>query len=416
MTFSYRFQKTYLLPLAAALLLVPIVAAQGFLDQLLSPFGGLDVPGAYARYWGIIDFLIYALLFTGIAHVTVGKRFEGRGGRAITAAVALIFTVSLLLVERQMGFNIGSFGPLAGAIVVVMVGMTLYTGIRQLGGGHMASGSIAFIATYFSVRAVTPQLFEWLATAAPFVHAALVVALLVAIWRLVGAFWPSPAKVVKETAAKGIEEAKEAVREVFPTPKMEEEQEMIKARLKPFTRRQKREHQAILADLKEMQAIVAEHRDSPYAVALIAKKLRNLRPKEHYIEARLAAVQALTKQLLKLDECVIARIKGEDPSKLTREKRRVIKKIWKDEKAKIKAETRLRAFEALATKFLAAFDRALDLAVASLKAGRPEECQKQLAEAIKTEIAAGRLLKRMERLEDELRMWTQVEEKVATPA
>ena len=56
---------------------------------------------------------------------------------------------------------------------------------------------------------------------------------------------------------------------------MEEEREMIRARLKPFTTRQRREHKAIPADLKEMQA--------------------------------------LTKQFLRLDERVIARIRGEDP-------------------------------------------------------------------------------------------------------
>ena len=34
------------LALAAALILIPTVAAQGFLDQVFGPFGGLDIAGA----------------------------------------------------------------------------------------------------------------------------------------------------------------------------------------------------------------------------------------------------------------------------------------------------------------------------------------------------------------------------------
>ncbi len=78
MILSIRTNTKIPLALAAALILMPTVAAQGFPDQVFGPFKGLDVAAAYARYSGIINFIIYALLFAGIAHVTVGKRFEGQ--------------------------------------------------------------------------------------------------------------------------------------------------------------------------------------------------------------------------------------------------------------------------------------------------------------------------------------------------
>ena len=91
MTLTVRANTRIPLALAAALILLPTVAAQGFsgeveastslVDQDFDPFAGLVVAGAYARYSGVIDFIIYALLFAGIAHVTVGRRFEGRGDR-----------------------------------------------------------------------------------------------------------------------------------------------------------------------------------------------------------------------------------------------------------------------------------------------------------------------------------------------
>ena len=387
------------LALAAALILMPTVAAQGFLDQVLGPFKGLDVAGAYVQYSGIIDFVIYTVLFVGIAHVTVGKRFQGRGGKAITVAVAMILTISLMIVQRQMGFNIGSFGPLAGGMVVLVLALTLYLTIRHMGAGHAASGSISFILTYFSIRAVTPGLFEWLAARVPFVHAAIAVALLVAIWSAGSALWPSSSKIVADTVARGVKETKLAARELFPMQDMRRERELIRAKLQPFTKQGRRESKAVVSDLKEMQGIVKEHQDSPYAVSLIAKKLAGIRPKQQDLEASLAGLQSLTTRFLQLDESVVARIKGKDFSKLSSAEQKLVGKVWKEEKAKINAEANLRALEAEARRLLARFDRTLNIAAASLRAGKPTESQRWLAEAIKLESAAGRMLRKMQKQE-----------------
>jgi hypothetical protein len=365
------------------------------------------------RYSGFIDFIIYALLFVSLAHLTIGKRFQGRGGKAITAAVGMMLTISLVVVEQRMGFNIASFGPLAAGIVVLMVAMTLFLGFRHLGAGHAASGSLALIAIYFSMRAITPQIFDWLAARMPFIHAVLAVALIIAIWRSAAALWPSRGKAVPETAARGLDMVRQVAKEVFPTNEMKKERGLIRARLEPFTRQERKEHSAVVSDLKDMQAIVKKHQDSPRAVALITKKLRDIRPKQHDLEARLASLQALTKQFLQLDESVVARIKGKDFSKLSRKEQKLVRKIWQEEKVKISAERSLQVLEAEAKKLLAALDQALNMAVASLQAGNPAECQKWLDKAVTTEALAGRTLKKMERLEKQLSVWTQVEEKIA---
>ena len=395
---------------------MPAAAAQNVLDDILGPFRGFDLAATYARYSGLVDFVIYALLFTALAHLTIGKRFQGRGGKALTVAVALIMTISLLAVERTMGFNIASFGPLAAGVVVILVAMTLYFGFRQLGASHVASASAALIAIYFSTRAVTPQLFQWLADKVPFIHAVLAIALLVAVWRLGAAAWPSGGKAAAETAARGLAGVKEAAREVFPTAEMRKERGLIKARLEPFTRQGRREHKAMASDLKEMQSIVTKHQDSPYAVSLMAKKIKDIRPKQHDLEVRLANLQALTKQFLRLDESVVARIKGKDFSKLSRKEQGLVRNIWLEEKAKINAERNLQVLESEAKKHLEGFGRAINMASASLRAGKPNECQMWLNGALKTEAAAGRLLKRMEKLEKELRMWTELQEKMAARA
>ena len=52
----------------------------------------LELSRWYTQYSWAIDSLIYLTLFAGIARVTVGQRFEGRGGVAISIATGLALT------------------------------------------------------------------------------------------------------------------------------------------------------------------------------------------------------------------------------------------------------------------------------------------------------------------------------------
>ena len=87
----------------------------------------------------------------------------------------------------------------------------------------------------------------------------------------------------------------------------------------------------------------------------------------------------------------------------------MVRKLWHEEKAKLSAETQLQTFETETAQLLRRFDQTLNMAASSLQAGKPTEAQKWLEQAIKTERASGRLLKKMQRLEKELRMWTEME-------
>jgi hypothetical protein len=245
----------------------------------------------------------------------------------------------------------------------------------------------------------------------PFIHAALAVALLVAVWCAASALWPSSSRIVRETVAAGVKETKLAAREVLPTNEMQRERSLIRTKLEPFTRMAGREHRAIASDLKKIRSIVRAHQDSPYARALIAKKLAEIRPREHNIRTRLAGLQALTKRFLKLDASVVARLKGKDLSKLSSTEQKLVTKIWQDEKQKIAAETKLQELETEARDLLAKFDDALSTAIRTLCDGYPAECQRRLDDAIKTEVGAQAVLKKVEQLEGQLRKWVELEAK-----
>jgi len=59
------------------------------------------------------------------------------------------------------GFRLANFGPVAAGIAVILVGMLIFGFIKHVGGNTVNSGIISFIITYFLIRSVTPELYEW---------------------------------------------------------------------------------------------------------------------------------------------------------------------------------------------------------------------------------------------------------------
>ncbi|MFC1606834.1 hypothetical protein ACFL47_02595 [Candidatus Latescibacterota bacterium] len=74
-----KFKLKWLLFIIGLLLFVVPVSAS-VVDDLFSPFDGVDFSQTYDQYSSIIDFIIYAIMFVGISQATLGKRFEGKGG------------------------------------------------------------------------------------------------------------------------------------------------------------------------------------------------------------------------------------------------------------------------------------------------------------------------------------------------
>lgn len=66
--------KITLFILVLLLIAIPIVSAN-MVDDLLSPLAGVDFSETYNSYSSIIDSFIYAILFFGLAQVTIGKYF-----------------------------------------------------------------------------------------------------------------------------------------------------------------------------------------------------------------------------------------------------------------------------------------------------------------------------------------------------
>lgn len=98
---------------------------------LHAPQHTLNIAAWHALYPHVFDGLVYLVIFTGIARVTVGRRFEGNGGKALTAAVGIALTVGAVTAARAYGLTLAGLAPMAWGLLLVVLSIACYDLLRQ---------------------------------------------------------------------------------------------------------------------------------------------------------------------------------------------------------------------------------------------------------------------------------------------
>jgi len=132
------------------------------LDTLLEPFKDIDIASTYQSHHLAFDFAIYLTLFLGLSQFVFSKKFPGKGGKAISIGIALALSTGMILFSAATGFSLARFGPVAAGILMVLLGLLFFSLIKQLGGNSVNAGLASFILTYFLMRAVSPELYQWM--------------------------------------------------------------------------------------------------------------------------------------------------------------------------------------------------------------------------------------------------------------
>lgn len=156
----------FLLTLLSA---IPAVDAQFnfglYFGRPLTFFGYLNFASFYDIYSMYIDALIFLLIFLGLGKVVFGVSAEGtereRGYKLMYIGLALLMTISLLVLESRMGFSILELlGPwtsliLLGFLIVATVGMvSAFTSNKwAITGFSLISALVLFdsFSSYFSL-------------------------------------------------------------------------------------------------------------------------------------------------------------------------------------------------------------------------------------------------------------------------
>ncbi len=383
------------------------IAKENPLEQILEPVRGFNIEEAYAEHSHFIDFVIYVFIFITIAKLTIGKRFEGRQGNILAGAVGVALAVSLALTEQKLGFSIRSFGPIAAIIITTFAGYIFFKAIFHISGGKTGSGAIAFVAVYLLTKAVNPVLFNWLADNAPFIHFVLGIAVIISIWHIFSLFIHKPDMSLNAIRIKSPEVLKKAA---HSAQEFISEGRVIKARLKKITKKERKQSNEIIADLKDMVNIIDEHGNTAQGRKLIAKNLQDIMPRQHDLVNKLTYLKNLDDWLKKFDIGKFKELK-ERYDKASKRKRGLIKKEILEQREKINIEQKIEALDLEIKKYQENFNYNLNMSVNYLNAGKLEEAKEWLYKAIECEKKTGSLLKNMQQLENVILKLTRVEVK-----
>jgi len=398
------------LPIILMAFAKPVLASSNPLDTLFSPLQNLDIANFYSLNHSWIDFFIFLCLFVSVAKLTIGRRFQGREGRILSAVVGLVLALSLSLAEMKMGFSIGSFGPIAAAIVIFLMGLVIFYLIRSVGAGFGPAGSLAFIITYFLIRATAPNFFLWIEENqwTGFVHLGLVIALIISFWKVTSAFL---SRGRMESWGRSLENSHDPALDLKPNMTMQkDEKSLIKRSLERVTKKGIKDAKEIVEDLKEMIRIVEEYGDTDKGKHLIAEKIKDIAPKENQILRQLAFLKELSEKIENFDLKSFRDFKARW-DKVPEKERDIAKEEILLEKRKILSEETLRKLESALEQYDKDFRYSLNMAVASLRSSQPSQARGWLSRALKSEEEALRSSQEMKGLEDQLLKLTKLEYK-----
>ena len=405
------------------LLCLPMIQADDFLAKAFRPLEGLDLGSFYEKHHPWVDFAVYLVLFVSLAQMTLGRRFGGREGRAVAIAIGLALAVALAAMERTMGFSLRSLGPLAAAVLLVIVGALIFYLARQMNLGISTSASVALVMVYFLVRATTPNFFLWLVNnqLAAWVNLVLVIAVMISLWNLATIAFGSRSANVSSVYSWG-DSLAQAAR--WPVPMSQagddlrlaereaQEAMVVKNRLGAITRKTVKDSQEIIADIQEMIRVIREFGHDTKARVVIAQRIRDIAPKEAAILRQLALLIDLDLRLEKFDWKSFRNLKARLDKAPLQERERVKQEILA-EKRKLISEERIKEFQKAFEKYDLNFRQCLKSAIDHLKTGLLAQSVDWLERAMKEEEEAMRVVQEMQAMENQLLKLTEIEGRVA---
>jgi hypothetical protein len=392
----------------AFLLSLSSIASANLFNEILQPLETSDFSDMYDAYSSIIDFIIYSILFIGLSQVSIGKRFESRGGKAMVVAIGLVLAIGLTISESYLGFNLRSFGPLAASIFIFFVGFVIFLGIRSAGMESIGAASITLVLTYFSIRSVSPSFFDWMISNEylSWLHSVILVAVLISVYKIFRLFFT---KKEESIGSKFDGSFKNHVSKPsnFLSHLKEEKDEMdfIKKKLEKITNEAGKDSEQIIKDLLELKKYIQEFGTSGKGRELISRKIESLITKEKQIHLRIKAIKDMIKRISNFDISIFENLQNEFKSLSVTEKNhaeKLIKVEWK----KLDVEKQLIKLEEAINQYDFSFRHNLELIIVSLRSNKLKNSIEQIDEAIISEKNLSSTFRQMKKLEKQVEYFT----------
>ena len=347
----------------------------------------------------MIDFFLFSAVFVAIARLTLEKSFPGKPGKALAVAVGLILALSLSLAERRFGFSIRAFSPIAIGIVVGLVGLVVFHLCRKAGAASPTAGSLALIIVYFSLRAVMPGFFAWVESNRwmSFVHALLLLAVFVALWRVIAGLFSSHHDRLGNLSA--------SIDHAGPSSEFEPERVsgkrelgLLKHRLSRFVRRGVKDSRRIIEELQEMIEIIREHGTDRKGMQLISRKLKEMQPKRHNLLRELDRIRKADKRLKQFNLSDMADLNARY-KRLSPEQKKRCQTQFIENRVKLNVETEMTRLAEESRSYQEHFTYSVEMAVKHLTAHDANGATGWLEKAVEQERTAEKLLEEILALE-----------------
>ncbi len=380
------------------------LASASLFTELLSPFETTNFSDIYDTYYSIIDFIIYTVLFVGLSQVTIGKRFESKGGKAIVVAIGLVLAIGLAISESYIGFNLRSFGPLAAAIFIFFVGLVIFLGIKSAGMENVGAVSITLVITYFSIRSVSPSFFDYMINNQylSWLHSIILIAVLISIYKLFRLFFFKK-DAIKENISEGFfKNVSSKPKDFFNQLKEEKnEKNFIQKKLEKITSDAGKDSKQMISDLIEIRKLIREFGSSEKGKELISRKIESIIPSERLIHLKIKALREMIKKISDFDIQNFENLQSEYKS-LPINERKILEKKLKTEWKKLDVEKQLLKLEEVIRKYDHSFNHHLELLIVSLRSNKIKSAVEQIDETIKIEKNLFQTVRQMEELEKKL--------------
>ena len=372
------------------------------LDTLFSPLVGLDIDALYGRYHTGVDFVLYLFILIVACRAALAKTFPGRHGRSLGTVIGVVLAISLSAVERTLGFTMRSFGPIAAGVVTMAVGLVVYNMTRHVGCGHTAGAATALIVTYFTMRSVMPGFYLWAQGNqwAGYLHALVVLAVLVALWRFISAlFGPHEMSVLKR-ATRAVAPGSDGFARIA---RREDEAELrtIEGQMKPLTVAGRKECGKLIEALETNRDIVKRHGGDKRATEMVCGALAEIKRRERTVMSELERIKRMDARLLRFDLSEYRDL-SKAYKQMNKKQRAVCKRMYAEERHKAEIENNIRRLAARAEAYAVQFDQCIDHTCASLQADSIRDAEGWLERSIEQEHEAEKLLEAIREQEKKL--------------
>lgn len=143
--------KNWTISALAFMFFIPVVTAIpstgiNFLDQILGPFGNINVASSYIEHSAFIDAVLYFILFIGLAQAALGEKFKDH--KIIPTVLGIMLAVGMTIFELNTHWNLGL---LSGYAVLIFFGLLIagpYILMKKWGAESFYAFCISYLFTF----------------------------------------------------------------------------------------------------------------------------------------------------------------------------------------------------------------------------------------------------------------------------